>query len=263
MAPLSTYIVNTMYEEVSIQTRRLGNNNDTAKAPALTPSQENSLQILALTFATISVASAILAFYWFIKMRRSFRHESVYSYWGSSVEALLLMYCSLIMLLIQSDMFKALWFMVYPIVVFAHGPVPNDSKFCQVNGFFLSLGMEASGTGTRSTILWSRANSNCRFRYSHDRRSHRPVHIQTSVLRRRKRFISLPSHCIHSLGCVPCSYGFPSLHQQQRRVHIRWHILLSSGEAILVSTRAQLDPSLLNFHIYSGYIRIDILLRPI
>jgi len=149
MAPLLTYIVNTMYE-VSIQTRRLAN-NDTAKAPALTASQENSLQILALTFATISVASAILAFYWFIKMRRSFRHESVY--WSSSVEALLLMYCSLIMLLIQSDMFKALWFMVYPFVVFAHGPVPNDSKFCQINGFFLSLGMEASGTGIRSTIL--------------------------------------------------------------------------------------------------------------
>jgi hypothetical protein len=52
---------------------------------------------------------------------------------------------SLIMLLIQSDMFKALWFMIYPIVVFTHGPVPNDSTFCQVSGFFLALGIEASG----------------------------------------------------------------------------------------------------------------------
>jgi G protein-coupled receptor GPR1 len=50
------------------------------------------------------------------------------------------------MLLIQSDMFKALWFMVYPIVTFTNGPVPSKSSFCQVNGFFLSLGIEASGT---------------------------------------------------------------------------------------------------------------------
>ena len=54
---------------------------------------------------------------------------------------------SLIMLLIQSDMFKALWFMLYPIVTFTAGAVPSNSKFCQVNGFFISLGIEASGTG--------------------------------------------------------------------------------------------------------------------
>ena len=49
------------------------------------------------------------------------------------------------MLLIQSDMFKALWFMVHPIVTYTHGPVSNSSTFCQVNGFFLSVGIEASG----------------------------------------------------------------------------------------------------------------------
>jgi len=53
---------------------------------------------------------------------------------------------SLIMLLIQSDMFKALWFMVYPIVTFLNGPIQNSSNFCQVNGFFLSVGIEASGS---------------------------------------------------------------------------------------------------------------------
>lgn len=49
------------------------------------------------------------------------------------------------MLLIQSDMFKALWFMIYPIVVFIHGPVRDTSTFCQVNGFMIALGIEASG----------------------------------------------------------------------------------------------------------------------
>lgn len=110
--------------QLQLELRSLGSSNFTGEE-MVPPSEGNILQILALTFATISVASAILAFYWFVKMRRSFRHH-------------------LIMLLIQSDMFKALWFMVYPIVTFAHGPVPSKSTFCQVNGFFLSLGIEAS-----------------------------------------------------------------------------------------------------------------------
>jgi G protein-coupled receptor GPR1 len=50
------------------------------------------------------------------------------------------------MLLIQSDMFKALWFMLYPVVNLSAGPIQRGSRFCQVNGFFLSLGIEASGT---------------------------------------------------------------------------------------------------------------------
>lgn len=57
---------------------------------------------------------------------------------------------SLIMLLIQSDMFKALWFMIYPIVVFIHGPVESTSTFCKVDGFFIALGIEASGMYSRS-----------------------------------------------------------------------------------------------------------------
>ncbi len=63
---------------------------------------------------------------------------------------------SLIMLLIQSDMFKALWFMIYPIVIFTHGPVADSSTFCQVSGFFLSVGIESSGKYTYDSRL--RAN---------------------------------------------------------------------------------------------------------
>lgn len=123
MAPLSVYIAKAMYE-VNIK-RNLGSSNSTGMAPDLTHSQSNVLQCLALVFSTISVASAILAFYWFMKMQRIFRHD-------------------LVMLLIQSDMFKALWFMIYPIVTFVHGPVSSNSKFCNINGFFISVGIEAS-----------------------------------------------------------------------------------------------------------------------
>lgn len=47
------------------------------------------------------------------------------------------------MLLLQSDMLKAIWFMIFPIVELFHGITPSDSTFCQVSGFFLTVGTEA------------------------------------------------------------------------------------------------------------------------
>ncbi|KUJ16167.1 family A G protein-coupled receptor-like protein [Mollisia scopiformis] len=123
MAPFSAGMANAVHD-LRLESRGLGGNN-TGTTLSKSASQGNTLQILACTFSAISVTSAMLAFLWFVKMRRTFRHD-------------------LIMLLIQSDMFKALWFMIYPIVVFTHGPVPDSSTFCQVTGFFLSLGIEAS-----------------------------------------------------------------------------------------------------------------------
>ncbi|KAK1752257.1 G protein-coupled glucose receptor regulating Gpa2-domain-containing protein [Echria macrotheca] len=81
--------------------------------------------ILSLTFASISVAATVLTFYWFIKMRRSFRHD-------------------LIMLLIQSDCIKSAAFVIFPIVSLARGNVQSDSVFCQVSGFWLAVGIESS-----------------------------------------------------------------------------------------------------------------------
>lgn len=47
------------------------------------------------------------------------------------------------MLLMQSDMLKAIWFMIYPAVEIVHGRVPSASPFCQTSGYFLTLGIEA------------------------------------------------------------------------------------------------------------------------
>ncbi|EPE24359.1 Family A G protein-coupled receptor-like protein [Glarea lozoyensis ATCC 20868] len=124
MAPHSPSFLDHVYPRMEMEIRDLGRNTS-GNASTPTSEQRNTLQVLALTFSAISVASSVIAFYWFVKMRRTFRHD-------------------LIMLLIQSDMFKALWFMIYPIVVFSQGPVMSDSRFCQVNGFFLSVGIEAS-----------------------------------------------------------------------------------------------------------------------
>ncbi|KAK6600430.1 plasma membrane g protein coupled receptor that interacts with the heterotrimeric g protein a [Botrytis cinerea] len=109
MAPLPTHIARTVLQ---FSSRDIGDNTNEGQDVSI--SEGLILQKLALSFATASVASSILAFY------------------------------CLIMLLIQSDMFKALWFMVFPIVIFLHGPVEDASNFCQISGFFLSLGIEAS-----------------------------------------------------------------------------------------------------------------------
>jgi G protein-coupled receptor GPR1 len=58
-------------------------------------------------------------------MKRSFRHH-------------------LIFLLILSDMWKALWYFIFPVVVFTRGKVDSTSNFCQASGFFIALGTEAS-----------------------------------------------------------------------------------------------------------------------
>ncbi|KAK0620485.1 G protein-coupled glucose receptor regulating Gpa2-domain-containing protein [Immersiella caudata] len=80
---------------------------------------------LSLTFASISVLSTLFTLYWFVRMRRGFRHE-------------------LIMLLVQSDFVKSAAFVVFPIVSLIGGPIESDSSFCQVSGFALALGIESS-----------------------------------------------------------------------------------------------------------------------
>ncbi|KAF6833851.1 plasma membrane g protein coupled receptor that interacts with the heterotrimeric g protein a [Colletotrichum plurivorum] len=91
----------------------------------LTEHQWTIIQSTSLAVAALSFASVTLAFYWFSRMRRSFRHD-------------------LIMLLMSSDMLKSLWFIIFPIADFRNGPIASDSSFCQASGFFLSVGIEAS-----------------------------------------------------------------------------------------------------------------------
>ncbi|KAI1775417.1 G protein-coupled glucose receptor regulating Gpa2-domain-containing protein [Hypoxylon cercidicola] len=84
-----------------------------------------TLMSVSLSTAAISILAALFAFYWFIRMRRSFRHD-------------------LIMLLIQSDMMKALWLVVSPLAFFSKAPIDSNSTICQVSGFFLTASIEAS-----------------------------------------------------------------------------------------------------------------------
>ncbi|KAK2035807.1 hypothetical protein LZ31DRAFT_620670 [Colletotrichum somersetense] len=97
----------------------------------LTDRQRTIVQSASLAVAVLSLTSVTIALYWFSRTRRSFRHD-------------------LIMLLMLSDMLKSLWFIIFPIVYFKTWSVTSGSSFCQdllrhqANGFFLSVGIEAS-----------------------------------------------------------------------------------------------------------------------
>jgi len=67
-------------------------------------------------------------------------------------------YNSLIMLLICSDFWKASWQLIYPAVVIITGSADSKSPFCQVTGFFISMGIEASGNELSIHYLDSVAN---------------------------------------------------------------------------------------------------------
>ncbi|KAI1108090.1 G protein-coupled glucose receptor regulating Gpa2-domain-containing protein [Nemania sp. NC0429] len=81
---------------------------------------------VSLSFSTVSVVAAMLAFYWFVRMRRGFRQD-------------------LIMLLIQSDMAKSLWLIISPLFYFiTKKPFRSNWVFCQVSGFLLTATIEAT-----------------------------------------------------------------------------------------------------------------------
>ncbi|KAH8172205.1 G protein-coupled glucose receptor regulating gpa2 domain-containing protein [Sarocladium implicatum] len=90
----------------------------------LGPQELLILHATSLSTAIISTISVLAASYWFIRMRRGFRHD-------------------LIMVVLQTDVFKSIWFVLYPIVALARGPVSSKSAFCQISGFFLTVSIEA------------------------------------------------------------------------------------------------------------------------
>lgn len=106
----------------SLPGRGLG--GDSEKSNSYTRQEQHIQQVLAVVSASISMLSGLISFYWFATMKRNFRHQ-------------------LIMLLIGSGMFKAVWYWVPPITILA-GLEPISHGFCQGVGFLLAVGIEAS-----------------------------------------------------------------------------------------------------------------------
>jgi len=87
--------------------------------------QSRAILVTGMVAASVSLLAAIVALRWFILMERSFRHH-------------------LVLFLIASDTFKAIWYFVFPIVVFARGDIKSSSTWCQASGWFLAAAIEAS-----------------------------------------------------------------------------------------------------------------------
>jgi G protein-coupled receptor GPR1 len=98
------------------------------------PAQNRAILIVGVTAASLSLAIAVVSLRWFLCMKRSFRHH-------------------LILMLIVSDSFKALWYFLSPIVIFSRGHIDSSSAFSQASGFLLAIGVEAADLSILFIVL--------------------------------------------------------------------------------------------------------------
>lgn len=154
------------------------------------------------------------------------------------------------MILIQSDMFKALWFMIYAIAGLTTGSIDSASVFCQISGFFTAVGIESSGKRDSSWPALPDANRSRLFGPD-DCHTQRSIYIQTIDLDWRRWIIPVSLHCVCPLDHFAPPPSFARLPKSQWGLRIRWSELPSSREAFLVSARPQLDSTILHFHIHS------------
>lgn len=141
------------------------------KGNKFTRQEQHIQQILAITSASISLLSGIVSFYWFARMKRNYRHQYVARTRLPRLRLLIML--RLIMILIGSDMLKALWCWIPPIVILARQQ-PVSPGFCQGAGFLLALGIEASGSLRKIDLYHHLLNSTDQTPLSSSWRSIRP-----------------------------------------------------------------------------------------
>lgn len=95
-------------------------------AGILAAQQRRQIQIVAASMASVSIAAAMCAIYWFWMMRRNYRRD-------------------LILMLILGDFYKSLWYLIHGSVNFGRSQVKSEEPFCQVSGFMLQTGLQSCG----------------------------------------------------------------------------------------------------------------------
>ncbi|KAH7043260.1 G protein-coupled glucose receptor regulating Gpa2-domain-containing protein, partial [Macrophomina phaseolina] len=83
------------------------------------------VQVATVVGACISLSLVTIAFLWFVRMRKRFRHK-------------------LIMLLILGDWMRALSYVVFVCVSFTHGTISTHTCICQAAGYLIQMGTEIS-----------------------------------------------------------------------------------------------------------------------
>ncbi|KAF2148880.1 hypothetical protein K461DRAFT_315839 [Myriangium duriaei CBS 260.36] len=94
-----------------------------------TNQQKLAIQYASASVACLSLVATLVSLYWFAIMARNFRR-------------------TLVLLLLTADMFKSLWFFVFPAVSLSVGGIASGSAFCHVGGFFLQAGLESCANPT-------------------------------------------------------------------------------------------------------------------
>ena len=195
-------------------------NNANLRPNTFTPNQKHMQQIIAVTFASISILSALVTIYWFLRLKKIYRHH-------------------LIMLLIVSDMFKAMWYFIPALVILVKKP-PISTKLCESAGFFLSVGNGASGLYPLAfRKLFFETNLALRFHYI----AYCLAHFAVGITSRKilwSTLLPLSSVCL--LGCFCCPDALPSLCQPYERssIYFSRNLLFPSFAACLVPSSAGL-----------------------
>jgi len=102
------------------------------------------IRSLVTACSCLSIAAGLLAFYWFLRMNRKFRHSygQIRSFHHvPSADTL----DSLIMTLIVSDLCKDLNYMIFAVISFVQGSPQSGSAYCSASGFMIALFTEISG----------------------------------------------------------------------------------------------------------------------
>lgn len=150
----------------------------------------------------------------------------------------------LIMLQIQCDMFRSLWYFLHPVVVLIHGPVEDASLFCQISGFSISLATEASG---KAPVI-PPFHDDC----ADVRRLCRPRHcytcstlcLLTSQACQRRRLVSVSTASLRALVHGSDDPGFSGICQSAGRICLAWKRLWPTRPTNMVPCSPKLDAPL-------------------
>jgi G protein-coupled receptor GPR1 len=121
----------SQYAALEARSSSLGANPNFNAGSILLQQQRFQLQIIAATFASVSVLATICALYWFMMMRRNFRRD-------------------LVLLLVAGDFWKSSWFVITASTKLSGIDVGTNTTLCQASGYFLQTGIESCGECSRT-----------------------------------------------------------------------------------------------------------------
>jgi hypothetical protein len=101
------------------------------------------IRITAVVCSGMSIMTSLVAFYWFFRMNKLFRHRWVLLF--SVPKDLADRTERLIMLLVYGDVIRSGWYFIFAVYSLVLGTVKTESPFCQASGFFIQYGTETSG----------------------------------------------------------------------------------------------------------------------